>query len=137
MKFFTDNWWLFAAAIISGTALIWPMVQRRLSGPALSHLDATRLINDKNAVLVDVRKPDEFASGHIVGSKNVPLDELGSRVNDIHKNKAHPIIVVCATGRRASAACAQLKAAGYGDVAVLDGGIAAWQAAGLPLKQTT
>ena len=136
MKFFLDNWWLILAAFLSGAGILWPAIQRGFAGGGLSPSDATRLVNDKNAVLLDVRAADEFGSGHIVGAKNLPLDELTARAGEVHKSKTHPVIVVCGTGRRAAKAAAQLKTAGYTDVAVLDGGITAWHAAGLPLKKT-
>ncbi len=63
MQFFIDNVFLIAIAFISGGMLIWPFVRGRAAGPSLSTLQATQLINSRNAVIVDVRTPQEFATG--------------------------------------------------------------------------
>lgn len=83
--------------------------------------------------LVDVRTPGEFATRHIPGSSNVPLVELGHHRAELTAPAGVPVVLVCESGRRASAAEEQLAAAGLTDVHVLDGGVAAWEAAGLPL----
>lgn len=65
----------------------------------------------QGALIVDVRTPAEFRAGHLEGSKNIPLDSLGERINDLKKmNK--PIITVCRSGARSSVAKGLLKNAG-------------------------
>ena len=132
MQFLLDNIFLIAIAFISGGMLVWPLVRSRAAGPALTTLQATQLINAKNAVVVDVRTPEEFASGSLPGARNVPVDKFDQKLKDI--KKAKPLIVVCATGSRAGKAAAQLRASGYGEVYVLAGGLAAWREAGLPIR---
>jgi len=62
----------------------------------------------KNAVILDVRTYEEFASGHIKGSKNIPLQILGSKINEIKKlNK--PVIACCRSGMRSAQATSILK----------------------------
>ena len=66
---------------------------------------------DKGAVIIDVRTPGEFQGGHIKGSKNIPLNTISSKINDIRKlNK--PIIACCASGMRSSQATSILKSNG-------------------------
>jgi rhodanese-related sulfurtransferase len=130
VQFFIDNVFLIAIAFISGGMLIWPLVRGRAGGPSLSTLQATQLINSRNAVIVDVRTPQEFATGSLPGARNVAVDKVDEKA--IKKDK--PLIVVCATGSRAGKAAAQLRARGYGEVYVLAGGIAAWREAGLPIR---
>lgn len=132
MQFLIDNVFLIAIAFISGGMLLWPLVRGRASGPSLSTLQATQLINGRNAVVVDVRTPQEFATGSLPGARNVPADKVGEKMRDIKKDK--PVIVVCATGSRAGKTAAQLRASGYGEVYVLAGGLAAWREAGLPIR---
>ena len=77
--------------------------------------------------LVDVRTPDEYALGTIPGAKNVPLDDLRGRMNEIPKDK--PVILFCGVGLRGYLASNILKANGYGDVRNLIGGIKTYRSA--------
>lgn len=66
------------------------------------------------AVIIDVRSPEEFRSGHIRQSINIPLGSLSSQLSKINKNK--PVITCCASGMRSASAKAVLKAAGFEQV---------------------
>ena len=83
--------------------------------------------------LLDVRTPGEFGSLHIRGSYNVPLDTLGEHGREIGENVTDPVVLVCQSGRRARQAEEALKVTGLRSLHVLDGGVAAWLAAGLPV----
>lgn len=133
MQFFLDNIFLIAIAFISGGMLAWPLIRSRASGPALTTLQATQLINSRNAIIVDVRTPEEFASGSLPGARNVPVDKFDQKLRELKKDK--PVIVVCASGSRAGRAAAQLRAGGFGEVYVLAGGVSAWREAGLPIRR--
>jgi rhodanese-related sulfurtransferase len=85
-----------------------------LFGPATDY--AALLKN--GAVIVDVRTPGEYAGGHIKGSKNMPLDSIGSKVNEL-KKIGKPIITVCRSGARSSMAKGILAQAG---IEVYNGG---------------
>jgi rhodanese-related sulfurtransferase len=82
-------------------------------------------------LVLDVRGPDEFAGplGHIDGALNIPLPELGGRGGEIAADR--PVVCVCLTDKRSSAAAVQLIGAGAVDVTVLRGGMKAWREAGL------
>ena len=73
---------------------------------------------EKGAVIIDVRTPAEFASGHIKDSKNIPLNTISSKVEEI-KKLAKPVIVCCASGMRSSQAASVLKQNG---IEVINGG---------------
>ena len=138
MKFFADynNLALLAVAIVSGLLLVWSSVQRRIvggGGAKVTASAATQLINRRNAVVVDVRESGEYAAGHLPQAKHAPLGELEGKASGLAKNKETPIILVCQTGQRAGRAQAVLKQAGYSEVYSLEGGLAAWQQAGLPV----
>jgi rhodanese-related sulfurtransferase len=130
VKFLSDNIWLIGLALLSGGALLWPMLQRR--GAKVSLLRATQLINQGKTLILDVREPAEFAAGHVRESKNIPLKELPQKVGELDKFKAKPVIVVCASGVQSARATGLLQKAGFGEVFSLDGGLTAWQAQGLP-----
>jgi rhodanese-related sulfurtransferase len=133
VKFIIDNIWLVAVALISGGALLMPVLQRR--GQKVSLLQATQLINQGKTVIVDVRDAAEFATGHIRDSKNIPLNELSQRINELDKFKSKSVIVLCQSGVRSSKAAMQLKKAGFNEVFSLNGGLAAWLAQGLPIAK--
>jgi rhodanese-related sulfurtransferase len=131
MKFFTDNIFLFAIAFISGAMLLWPLLRRRAGGAGVDPARATHMLNREHASLIDVRSAEDFAKGHVAQAKNIPLDQLANRVNDVG-SKDKPVIVMCATGQVAAKAATTLRAAGFSNVVNLLGGLGAWQTAGLP-----
>ena len=134
MKFLLDNWMWITLALISGALLLAPVMQGAASG-GLSANDAVQLINREKAVVVDVCEPAEFAAGHIVGSKNIPLADLSAKLATAVKNKGLPLILVCQSGARSGRAMAAAKTLGYAQVHSLGGGLAAWKSAGLPLEK--
>ena len=93
------------------------------------------------AVAVDVREPEEWQHGHIDGSVPAPrglLEFFADPTSPRHKDALDPgrrVIVICASGARASLAALTLKTMGYQDVAVLDGGLKGWTDAGLPTNE--
>jgi rhodanese-related sulfurtransferase len=133
VQFFIDNALLIAVAFVSGGMLLWPLLRARASGPALTTLQATQLINGKHAQIVDVRDGADFARGSLPNARNIPFGELAGRAAKELK-KDRPVIVLCNAGNIAGRAAAQLRAAGIAEVYVLAGGINAWREAGLPLK---
>jgi rhodanese-related sulfurtransferase len=98
----------------------------------VSAADAVRLIN-RGALVIDVRKPDEYAAGHIVNARNVGLDKLQQGDDAIKKQKDKILVTVCATGSIAGKAADVLRRAGYANVFNLRGGLATWRAENLPL----
>jgi rhodanese-related sulfurtransferase len=79
---------------------------------------------------VDVRSPGEYASGHIPGAVNIPMDQIEARIDDLLPGV--PIILVCQAGKRARMVAGLLEPC-RADIDVLEGGTAAWSAAGYPL----
>jgi rhodanese-related sulfurtransferase len=134
VKFIIENAFLIVMAFVSGTLLAWPALLRRSSGMQVSHLQATQWINNKNALLLDIRSSDEFARGHMVGAKNIPADQLPNRLSELSPKKTASVILVDTKGLKTSAAAALLKKEGFSEVATLEGGVEGWKNAGLPLK---
>ena len=91
-----------------------------------------KLKNGKRPLVIDVRQPDEYRSGHIAGAKLIPLDELGRRMKELPKNRE--IICVCASGNRSGSATRKLVGAGY-DAVNMKGGMLSWRQAGFPVRK--
>ncbi|UKE51031.1 rhodanese-like domain-containing protein [Xanthomonas translucens] len=126
---------MLALALVGLTiALIVTEIARLFRGfKTLRPAELTLLINAGNAVLVDLSAASDFEKGHIAGSRNATPSQFGPEHKLVANAKAAPVVLVCRTGSTADAAAKQLKKAGFEQVYVLDGGIAAWQQADLPL----
>ena len=135
VEFVRNNILLFIVALVSGGMLLWPLVRRTTGGPWLNTTQATHLINREDAIVIDVREPNEFAAGHVLGAKNVPLARVDASGAELAKKKERPVIVYCDGGERSAKALAALKKHGFTRVANLSGGLAAWQQAGLPVEK--
>ncbi len=134
MKFIIDNWMLIAIALSSGGLLMWPVLQ----GATAMGVDSSaviQLINREKANVVDVSDVAEFAAGHIVGSKNLPLAELEAKLAGAVKNKTLPLVLVCQSGARSGKAVAIAKKLGYEQAQSLQGGLKSWKAANLPVEK--
>ncbi|MET0517419.1 MAG: rhodanese-like domain-containing protein [Burkholderiaceae bacterium] len=134
MKFLLDNWILILAALVSGGMLLWPTLMRGGAGAALSTAEAVRLINREKGVLIDVSEPEEFAAGHAAGARNVPLATLEGH-KSLPSNKTLPLVLLCASGARASRAAGMLRKLGYANVQPVAGGLKAWREANLPVEK--
>ena len=134
VNFVQNNALMIAVAVISGAMLLWPLVRKSSGGPWVSAAEATRLINRDDAVVVDVRDPGEFGTGHILGARNVPLSKMDGS-GELAKRKDKTLIVYCDSGDRAGKAAAALRKLGFEKVFNLTGGIGGWTQAGLPLQK--
>ena len=134
MKFIIDNWYLIFVALASGSMLLWPVL-KNASGGSLTPARAVQLINREKAVVIDVCETEEFAAGHLVGAKNLPLGQLEERLPATVKNKALPLVLVCASGARANRAVAVAKKLGYDNAQAMAGGLKAWREASLPVEK--
>ena len=97
---------------------------------SIAQLTPTQVAAQTSARVLDVREPDEVATGAIAGSINIPLGELAARQAEL--DPATPLITVCQSGRRSQKAAEALSAAGY-QVSNLDGGMNSWIQNGKPL----
>ncbi len=134
MTFLIENWMLIAVAVVSGTMLMMPIIQG--AGGGLTADGAVQLINREKAVVIDVCETEEFAAGHIGGAKNIPLNLLEEKLASTVKNKALPLILVCATGARSGRAVAIAKKLGYENSQAMSGGLKAWRTTNLPIEKT-
>ncbi|WP_019583933.1 rhodanese-like domain-containing protein [Thioalkalivibrio sp. ALE16] len=134
---FLANHPILTGALLAVIGMILFVELRRLNRKyrSLSPAEAVRVINQDDALVLDVREDSEVAAGRIGGAKHIPLGSLKKRMGDIEKYKDKPVVVYCRSGNRSASAAQQLTAAGFQDVVNLQGGIQAWQSANMPVKK--
>lgn len=103
------------------------------AGKKLSAPEAVRLINDREARVIDVRPAADFKKAHVMGAINIPNDKLKSRLSELVKDKSKPFVVYCALGGPSTEAAKTLRAEGFAEAFPLRGGLNAWLAANLPV----
>ncbi len=84
-------------------------------------------------VVIDVRTADEYAVGHIPGAVNIPFDQVAARISEVEA--PHGVALYCMVGPRARKGEEALLASGFTSVLHIEGGLAAWEADGLPVAR--
>ena len=134
MDFVLANWMLIAVALVSGGMLLMPMLTGG-GGAGLTPAAAVQLINREKAVVIDVCEPAEYQAGHVGGARSIPLGELEAKLPGAGKNKATPLVLVCASGMRSGRAVAIARKLGYDNAQSLSGGLKSWREASLPIEK--
>ena len=136
-EFVMNNLALVALFVASGVMLLWPEIMKLSGGGGqeIGTLEATRLINQGHALVLDVRDEKDFAAGHLPKARHIPLRDLAGRLGEIGKYKDKPVIVTCRSGTKAGMACRLLRGSGFNNVFQLKGGVASWQQASLPVEK--
>jgi rhodanese-related sulfurtransferase len=130
----TNNLILLALMLVSGAILLTPNLQALIQGRAgVSPAIATQLINRNKANIIDIRQNQDFQAGHIARARHVAADNLLVNLAALKLDKASPVILVCDNGSKSSSFVSKIQKEGFADVVCLDGGIKAWNLAGLPL----
>jgi rhodanese-related sulfurtransferase len=125
------KWLIIALAI---PALILMLRSRVSADGAVNATAAADMIKEKKDLqLIDVRTAAEYAQGHLAKAKLIPLQELDQRLAEIDKSK--PVLLYCRSGHRSGNALKILQGKGYTEAKHIEGGINAWQAAGLPVTR--
>jgi rhodanese-related sulfurtransferase len=107
------------------------------SVPSMDASAARELIAaNPDVLVVDVRTPGEYATCHIPGAINLPLDQVDVHLNRIVTDAGGQLLLVCQMGGRATQACAKLTSAGLSDSVILSGGMNSWNAASGPTSST-
>ncbi len=115
-------------------ALVYTEVSRLFSGyKAISPAELTALINRDDALLVDLSATTDFEKGHIAGAKNVQVSQFDPESKLLTRVRDLPVVLTCRSGNGSADAARRLVKAGFKKVFWLDGGVAAWQQASLPL----
>lgn len=93
------------------------------------------MLNQRVAVMVDVRERDEWNHGHIEGAIHIPLGQIKARLSELEVYRGTALIVQCRSGRRSKEGYRILESAGFTNLYNLDGGINAWIESGFALKK--
>ncbi|HIJ26321.1 MAG: rhodanese-like domain-containing protein [Gammaproteobacteria bacterium] len=133
--FTVNHWELVTAFLITLAMLIFNVFGDRLRGfESISAESAVRILNNDQALLLDVRTQDEFAKdGKVERASHIPLSQLKEKLDSLETHRSQPVIVICRSGSRSGVACSQMKKKGFEQVYNLKGGILSWKSAGLPV----
>jgi rhodanese-related sulfurtransferase len=112
--------WIMIGAIIAYSVTTYFMQRRMVKALTEEEFRA----GYRKAQLIDVREPDEFAAGHILGARNIPLTQLRMRMKELRKDQ--PIYLYCQSGLRSGRAAQMLYRKGYRDLYHLKGGFKQW-----------
>jgi rhodanese-related sulfurtransferase len=125
-----------AGAIVLALVIVVTFESRlRSTGEsAISSQDLIRLMN-QGALVLDIRKPDDFAAGHVNGAKQLDSDKILTAGDSFKRFKEKPVVVVDDSGSLAAAAVRQLKLQGFTKAFTLRGGFASWRAENLPVAK--
>jgi rhodanese-related sulfurtransferase len=133
-EFLGNHFYLTLGFIGVLVALLVSEAQRFTRGyTALTPAGLTQLINRENALLIDVSGAADFDKGHIPGARQVAMSQFDPDSKDLAKVRDLPVAVVCRNGQTSAQAARRLKKAGFAKVFWLDGGLAAWGEAQMPL----
>lgn len=136
IEFVLHHPFLFLALLGILVVLVGNEVRRALINlKEVSPLEATQLLNHQDAVLLDVREPQEYQDGFLPNSIRIPLGSLSEKAGQLDKHRERPIIIVCRSGNRSAQAGRMLKKMGYETVYNLGGGLHAWRTANLPISK--
>jgi rhodanese-related sulfurtransferase len=107
---------------------------RKTAFAAISSQDLVRLMN-QGALVLDIRKPEEFALGHVSGAKQLPSDQILTAGDNFKRFKEKPVVVIDDSGSLAAAAVRQLNSQGFTKAFSLRGGFNGWRAENLPVTK--
>jgi rhodanese-related sulfurtransferase len=133
VSFIGNNPWVVTGLLVALLAVLFYELKLRAQGAThVTAADAVRLIN-RGALVIDIRKADEFQTGHIVNARNIGLERLQQDDDAIKKQKDKILLAVCGDGATSGRAAGLLRKAGYENAFSLKGGLAGWRADNLPL----
>ena len=117
------------------TYIVISEIRRKSGSREIGAKDAVRMINDENAIILDIREPGDYKTGHIINAKNIPASRLSEDADNVIVDKDRPVIVYCKSGLNSQSACGKLRDAGYTRVYCLKNGLFGWQEENLPIQR--
>lgn len=134
IEFFGNHLFLFAAFATVLLLLVANEVHGTMTGgKRVGPMEAVRMINDREPVIVDLRPAADFKKGHVLNALNIPLAKLEERAGDLGKDRSRPVLVYCALGSSSGEAAARLRKLGFTEAYPIRGGINAWMQSNLPV----
>ena len=118
--------------VVSTLVLVNELRLRRGAGSSIDPAIAVSLIN-KGAAVLDVRSAERFSTGHIVGARNIPTDQIQSSVDKLKRYTGKPMTVYCDTGVSCGKALSGLQQMGFDQAVAMRGGLRAWTQENMPL----
>ncbi len=135
IQYVTNHPLLVGAAVLALVVVVaFESRQRATAFAAVSSQELIRLMN-QGALVLDIRKPEEFEAGHVKGAKQLPSDKILTAGDTFKRFKDKPVVVYCESGSLAAAAVRQLNAQGFTKAFTLRGGFAGWRAEHLPVSK--
>lgn len=122
---------LFSVAVLTLLVMACGHAAEPISNAELSQ----RISQGDAPVILDVRSDGEYASGHVPGARNIPVDQLSDHLSELRRHDNAEIVVYCESGRRASRAADILIGDGFLHVRHLQGDMRQWRKDGLPMDR--
>jgi len=116
-------------------ALLLPLGNFAAAGEITQRELMQQLDRNDPPVIIDVRRPDEFAAGHVPGARNIPHNEIAARLHELGNKQHEEVVVYCEGGRRAAIAQHILEQAGFTRVRHLEGDMKSWRKRRLPQEE--
>lgn len=135
-EFISNNIFLCGGLVVVLILLIKTEFEHQ-SGKAsqLNPVNAIRVMNNEEALVLDVRDSAEFGKGHIKDAKNIPFSSLKDKLKSLAKHKDKAVLAYCNNGAVSNKACKVLQREGFTNVHNIAGGINSWLDAKLPVTK--
>ena len=95
--------------------------------------EGRRLLESGQAIVFDIREPDEHATGVAAGARLLPMSTLNQRLNEIPKDPQQAVLLICNTQNRSGSVIQAMREAGWTHVRFIDGGMSEWARRGWPM----
>lgn len=136
VEFIGNHWIMSSLTFVVAILLIQDLIDSAFRKyKAVTPTQAVTLMNDESTIVVDVREANEYAEGHIEGSRHIPVAKIEERAYELEEHKNSPVIVTCQSGTRSPHACKKLAALGFSNVYELRGGMLSWGDQKLPVSK--
>ncbi len=132
-KMKTPGTFAFSLGNISGNLTV--INYRQASYREVSSREAADLIQNEQAIILDVRTPHEYKRGHLINSVLIPVQELQTRFKELGTHKDREILIYCATGNRSTVASKILIDSGFNHIVNMRGGIYDWHKKNYPVTR--
>ena len=131
---FLIDYWYFSVPLFF-FIFLFAYSEMNKGGKKIEPNELTRLINKESAILIDLRKKEDYENGHIMNALNYPHQEFDNQMHELEKFKDRPIILVCDMGRNSANIGEKLKKAEFKKTFRLNGGMMTWTQENLPVIQ--